>query len=233
MSDENKTPGVSRDANAFYDPVHGALPAWRKMIDRVENFLASHNMNFQIDEIALAFDSRHRRYAWLEGALQEEGVEAFNFAHDSVDTSPITSHYHVDYTFLRSPIEGVRLEIMQIQSGFSPLHAALMHEIYHNDPVVVHFSFKTKDEDHYEACVDRLSRIGGMLAQECESTYGKFSYWKFKDQDFSGVYIKPRVNRRDAQPITDGISAGEVHEAITHPSQRSHLRALDDEVNDL
>jgi hypothetical protein len=46
----------------------------------------------------------------------------------------------------------------------------------------------------------RLRERAWEVVQKCDSTYGKFSYWKPLDADDHedlGLYLKPRVNLRD------------------------------------
>lgn len=153
-------------------------------------------INVMIDEIALMFPTDEMASRYVSGALLEDsGLVHFNAAYDSVLTAPIQSSYRVRYDFLKNPAKDwIRLECMVIQSGVSPLHAALSPMIG-DRPVPVHASFKCYNEADYDRSVRQLEEAGFVLAQECRSTYGQFSYWW--SSEFN-IYIKPRVNLRDA-----------------------------------
>lgn len=165
-----------------------------------------------IDEVAIQVLSLAHENALLREAVRH-GWVMFNSAEDHVRTSPIPAEYTVGYNFLRHPDVNYRLEVMRLGNGLSPLHAGVMnlcqccgsHEV--GGIFIVHASFKCNDEADYDATCDALM-IGGLLpAQACQSTYGRFSYWRkgpqFEDWQWGdslaiNSFLKPRVNTRDA-----------------------------------
>jgi len=160
-----------------------------------------------IDEMALMFTSPAWALRWISSAVRIPGMTLFNSANDHVQTRPVPSRYDVHYWFLSSPFtEGVdepgeerwRIECMYPHPG-SPLHDAYRRMMRRNDVMTMHASFKGPDEEAYGVAVKTLRDNGYEAAQLCTSTYGRFSYWlPQEDEDGSGVYLKPRVNLRDA-----------------------------------
>lgn len=178
-----------------------ALKSWEKARDRYEDFLDDVGLGASsIDEIAcLAFDQEDFvNNIW--NAVKEEGVELFNVATDKVVTSPLGTEYVVDYAFLRMP-STMRVEMMEIRSGFSPVHQALMENHRSEFPgIMVHLSFKCESLEDYEYCCSMLRQSErASMVQSCESTYGRFSYWSIPEcaADTATLYLKPRVNLRD------------------------------------
>lgn len=152
-----------------------------------------------IDEIALLVDTQTHADELLR-CLPELGWERFNDAVDRVRTSPIPSVYRVKYVFFQHPEKSWRLEVMQMLEGYSPLHGAIVQPVGGALCVPVHASFKTADEEQYAYAVSTLAESGGyLMAQRCDSTYGRFSYWTALDRADRVPYLKPRVNLRDAQ----------------------------------
>jgi len=90
------------------------------------------------------------------------------------------------------------VECMSILAGCSPLHSPMIMAAQYvgSTPQVVHVSFKVNDVQEY---ADVVSVLDSQLhvAQMCESTYGKFSYWPVPLGD-RVMFLKPRVNTRDA-----------------------------------
>lgn len=158
----------------------------------------------QIDEIAFMFADRHLLDLFTREAVMVDGCLMFNAADDHVHTLPLGTCYDVEYRFFSVPlsflpsIEQVRIEAMRMVRGFSPLHQA---EAMANGWGAVHASFKCQNEEEYGAVTHRLRERAWEVAQKCDSTYGKFSYWKPLDGDELGdgpyLYLKPRVNLRD------------------------------------
>lgn len=233
MTNENKmNPDTDEKDNWPWtwhrDPVNAAAPSWMKKVEKANEFLALCGSGYEIDEIALQFESRHLLNSWLREAVKGEGVEIFNAASDHVHVEPFRTHYDVDYTFLRaSSMPGVRIEAMILESGVSPLHtaqASMDPDVCHGQmPVVVHMSFKVRDIVSYGLAMLEMQEMGGILGQACESDYGRFAYWKFPVQmngQFGGIWIKPRVNLREAaerdrdKDEARGIKPGEVFSVI-------------------
>lgn len=155
---------------------------------------------YSIDEVALLV-SDNSQLEHLDHLLcRDFGWEKFNSAHDSVRTAPIRSGYTVEYNFFRR--EGIpwRLEVMRLSSGLSPLHSAIPLPLARQVCTPVHASFKVPDEDNYAVARFELDGLGYVLAQQCDSTYGSFSYWTKIGLPVGRVpYLKPRVNLRDAE----------------------------------
>jgi len=158
-----------------------------------------------IDEMAIMFQNPYELRSWVDAAVRLPGVVLFNTAHDSVSTQPIPSRYNVHYWFLSSPWpEGYepgedlwRVEAMYAHKG-SPMHDALRDQFSPGESLTVHASFKCADEEAYGVATNTLQRNGYEAVQRCESTYGRFSYWRQGEQE-TGVFLKPRVNLRDTE----------------------------------
>ena len=151
-----------------------------------------------VDEVAIMFRDPDALRHWVEAAVRVPGVTLFNTAHDRVVTSPIPGQYDVHYWFLTVPEEygGWRIEAMYAHPG-SPLHDSLLRRMLDQEALVVHASFKCADEEEYGSANSVLARNGYALAQRCDSTYGRFSYWRLDEEEYT-VFLKPRVNLRDA-----------------------------------
>lgn len=157
---------------------------------------------YNIDEMALIFFEEEALHTFIGSAVKRNGYKLFNHADDKVFTSPIRSDYHVKYWFLETGL-GYRLELMYIDSGFSPLHypaQLAINEMGTVLPLTMHASFKVPDEEHYGVVVNALQRdLEAELVQKCISEYGRFSYFlpPERDKQLGQFYIKPRVNLRD------------------------------------
>lgn len=156
-----------------------------------------------IDEMAIMFLDPEALRRWVDAAVRVPGVVLFNTAHDSVATTPIPGRYNVHYWFLSvPPFYGQwRIEAMYAHSG-SPLHDSLKRTMNGDDILVVHASFKCADEEAYGVATNTLVRNGYEVAQKCESTYGRFSYWRPEEAQ-NGVLLKPRLNIRDQENHDD------------------------------
>lgn len=164
-----------------------------------------------IDEIAIQVPNRLALLNLIQQAVARDGVVLSNTATDHVNTLPLQGCYSVDYAFLTGfSIDGVhpyRIEIMHKTHGFSPLHDAILTAIADKASAwCVHASFKVHDENEYGAATHALRKGGYESVQRCDSTYGRFSYWQPYDLDTEAstlgedfLYLKPRVNLRDAQ----------------------------------
>lgn len=149
----------------------------------------------RVDEIAYLVRSEIDSVAFLN-YLRDLGWEWKNRARDTVFTFPIRSSYEIRYDFLENPLFDFRLEIMLVTNGFSPLHSALPAR--HWQPV--HASYKVDSEISYAITRIHLEGEGYFLAQQCDSTYGRFSYWTPVNSPMLSVpYLKPRVNLRDSR----------------------------------
>lgn len=165
--------------------------AWQTCNEDLRGLLGP---EYAVDEMAIYCTRTSRLYSFLETAVQFEGYELFNAACDTVHTEPIPSAYHIGYWFLRTP-HPYRIEMMKLQGGYSPLHSG-WEVVDDMDVVQVHASFKCSDETSYMIACGSLLRADYEMAQRCESSYGKFSY--FINPDKSPWYLKPRINLRDA-----------------------------------
>lgn len=154
--------------------------------------------NTVIDEMALMFHEYTSLFRFLTQAVQRPGVELFNHAQDMVDTSPIMARYTAQYWFLHSGMGAWRIEAL-LQDGASPLHRSLQVDAEVGGMIIVHASFKCADEMEYGTARHTLRGAGWEELQRCDSAYGRFSYWTNPDERYYGVYLKPRVNLRDAE----------------------------------
>lgn len=174
-------------------------------VERYDDVLAGLDFVQGIDEIAFMFPDIHHANCFVNEAVQVPGVSLFNSATDHVHTQPLRTCYDVAYMFLTVPDryvgrDNVRIEAMYLGDGLSPLHHAVLSEMYLNESrcAVVHASFKVTDEEDYAAANHRLRERGWEPVQRCESKYGRFGYWQPLDPDVPpGLYLKPRVNLRD------------------------------------
>lgn len=154
-----------------------------------------------IDELAILVPSLEMAMALIGDAVGREWVYT-NHSKDDVRTEPLNTEYRVRYHFLTSPSRYYRLEIMHLSNGFSPLHHSMDYmgsARYRSDAFpIVHASFKplASGEARYEDAQRKLAEARYVNAQECRSTYGRFSYWRRTD-DERLLYLKPRVNLRD------------------------------------
>lgn len=174
-----------------------------------------------VDEVALLLPWSDD-YQAATRALVAAGFTLSAVATDAVDVAPFGSCYDVEYSFFQAPFGQWRIELMRITDGVSPLHAPYIHlglrgrrEAGLSLPVV-HYSFKLPGEVEYSDAKGLL-KDHATLAQECESGYGRFSYWADR-RVLEMVYLKPRVNLRDEwlglppdvpQAVRNGFTGGE------------------------
>jgi hypothetical protein len=186
-------------------PIGTALNSWRHNISRANDFLqnVAGLDAVRVDELALMFVDQFEMMRYISDAVMEPEVEHYNGANDVVETLPLGTEYRVRYDFLRIRGEVFRVECMAITSGFSPLHAAVWNNAS-NLPVVVHLSFKARNLHRYNEMIAGIRKTGAIFAQECDSTYGRFSYWKVDLHDGPNLYLKPRVNLRDGDSVRSG-----------------------------
>lgn len=182
--------------------IKSAMPSWTSRIKKANQVLQEKfAADVFIDEISLLFRSDQEAKNFALAAVMEEGVVLFNAAADHVHTWPLDTKYDVNYLFLTLPenVDGhaVRLEVMSLESGFSPLHYGLLSTVG-STPVVVHLSFKVKNEEHYQQAVDMMCADDDFwMVQACRSAYGRFAYFRTPLMEGAEVFIKPRVNLRD------------------------------------
>lgn len=189
------------------------------VIDRWIGYYASYlPEGDKIDEAAILVPSLFHRTA-LALELGRNGWVTFNQARDLVFTSPFGTRYFVKYLFLKNPSRPYRLEIMLMdagegddQPGFSPLHAALWQpngEAHVSSGAtkfpIPHLSFKPtrlpageSAGRSYSRAVQYLKDGACIHVQTGQSTYGRFGYYLHQDAQRQ-IYIKPRVNTRDAR----------------------------------
>jgi hypothetical protein len=197
-------------------PIKTALPGWLPRIQKANEYLAklSRDMGrhpqFRIDEIALMFQHPQALWTFVEKAVAEPEVVMFNTSDDNVVTGPIESKYNVSYWFLNVRDQGFRVECMHINYGFSPVHMAEIYRMQNDRdmPVAFHLSFKCNDMKEYLEVMRQMEVDELDLVQSCTSDYGSFSYFNAREQGV-GLYLKPRVNVRDAiagdGPITMNV----------------------------
>lgn len=154
-----------------------------------------------VDEMAIFVPERNLMFTVLTQALKA-GWVAFNYAEDTVETSPIASAYSVEYLFMRKDGVRYRLEIMSKGDGFSPWHSYLEERCNATgEPcVLAHASFKVPSDAEYGAAVVALRSAGYDAVQHCTSSYGRFSYFLNTDTELLNIpVLKPRINTRDTQ----------------------------------
>lgn len=157
-----------------------------------------------IDEVAMMLpEGEPEATDWLSCMLARVGKEKityFNRSVSKVQVNSLPSQYSVTYHFFTTAIPGVRLELMRLGNGHSPLHA-----LYNlpgergRDACVVHASFKVIDVAEYRRVLAHLQSEDWVCGQDCTSDYGLFSYWRKPGDEESLLWLKPRVNLRDAQ----------------------------------
>lgn len=215
-------------------PIPKAIGTWKKKKSMFEAFMKECLLLpsvYPIDEIALVFDNHEddKLHAFIDDAVQSSGVKLFNVAYDHVETGPIESAYDVAYHFLEVVDLGMRVEVMKIERGVSPLHES--HLSPYNPtvfgdvttPAVVHLSFKIRD-DEWEEVVKAIEEKGGQLVQECWSTYGHFAYFRVKHLG-QNIYLKPRVNMRDQPPRREKVEEEADRGEFGMPTLGGALRA--------
>lgn len=177
----------------------GHEPHWDRIVNEANEFLKERiGVEERIDEVALMFGGQWASNEFINAAVMEAGVTHFNASTDSVVTSPIPSKYTVRYDFLQKIGSAYRVECMALLTGVSPLHSAF-NVAAEDGPVTIHLSFKTANENAYHQACQQILRFGKLpLAQSCKSTYGRFSYWPMPLNDGGSIFLKPRVNTRDA-----------------------------------
>lgn len=174
------------------------LAACERAVENGNTVLSAIGGDYSIDEIALLVGDNSQLETLDHILSRDLGWEKFNTAHDSVKTEPIRSGYTVEYHFFRHPMHSWRLEVMRLSSGVSPLHAAIPLPLARQICEPVHASFKCPDEETYTVARFELSQGGFWMAQQCLSTYGRFSYYTRLGLPVDRVpYLKPRVNLRD------------------------------------
>jgi hypothetical protein len=159
---------------------------------------------YRIDEVAIMLpEAPKEKEDWRNRMMDRvgrEGVTYFNRSRSTVIVNSLPSKYDVEYHFFTSNVPGVRIELMDLGSGHSPLHA-----LYNQggdsprgrDGCIVHASFKLSDEAVYRSALSSLAINGWVCGQDCSSDYGLFSYWRKPSDDESLLWLKPRVNLRD------------------------------------
>jgi hypothetical protein len=154
-----------------------------------------------IDEVALLLPEGKHGDEWYEcmlGRVGQRGVTYFNQDSDVVHCQPLPSRYEVRYDFFSTDV-GVRLELLRLRGGYSPLH-----DLYRRDgrasshsADVVHVSFSVADEAALKRTYAEMAEKGWMLGQDCSSRYGRFGYWTKPDEGGPLLWLKPRTNLRD------------------------------------
>lgn len=159
---------------------------------------------WEIDEMALYIHDQEYLNSWVRAAVAIDGYQMFNTATDTVRSTPIACSYDVEYSFVSTP-HPYRLEIMRLTGGYSALHSRYEWAdtaVGSRGTYPVHASFKCEDEEDLAVAVGTLRKDGWELAQRCDSSYGKFSYYT-NEYSLTGWFLKPRVNLRDAVKSDD------------------------------
>ncbi len=212
------------------------VESWRKHFTR---YLPLGNA---IDEVAIQTMNFDRVRDYLR---QDDDWKLFNTAEDVVYANPFGTRYTVSYRFYRHPALPYRLEVMVLgnqtgEVGFSPVHHALWNQTVRmrqdNDGLlpIPHFSYKPQfpkspvtgkemgPRRAYGQTVNHLRKEGFIPVQACQSTYGVFGYFIQNETDRQ-VYLKPRVNLRDAghDCLTGGCNDQGEHGTCTHCGEQS------------
>jgi hypothetical protein len=177
---------------------------------RGNEWLAKLGLSYSIDEVAVLLpEGGKERDDWMACMLNRVGpkeqVTYFNRTTSQVTVNSLPSRYEVEYHFFTSAIEGVRLELMDLRGGYSPLHALynLTEDGRGRDACIVHASFKVESEAAYRLVTSHMAAQGWSCGQDCSSDYGLFSYWRQPGDDTAMVWLKPRVNLRDGAAAPD------------------------------
>lgn len=165
--------------------------------------------NYFIDEMAIAFGDVDTMLRFVAVMNHAPGLTHFGGSIDTVQAAPLHSTYQVQYEWLTTPMQ-FRVEAMTVLHGYSPLHAHRAHYIGEsNSPLPnnfgwIHASFKVPDEEAYDQTRRDMIEGGWYIAQNCQSTYGRFTYMspggkvlEMFDEGTASLYVKPRVNTRD------------------------------------
>lgn len=171
-------------------------------------WLVDLGLSYFIDEVAIMLpEAPKEAQDWHERMLDRvgtEGITYFNRSRSTVTVHSLPSKYEVEYHFFTTAIEGVRIELMRLGNGHSPLHALYNSPVRSEDSrgrdaCVVHASFKVPngDEQEYRMVCSVLAGAGWTCGQDCSSEYGLFGYWRKPDDEGSLLWLKPRVNLRD------------------------------------
>lgn len=190
------------------------------MVERLDQALAPLRLGEKeglvghIDEVALMLHEDHD-YENVARALVRAGCQLNAVASDNVDVWPFGANYDVEYSFFQVPTQKLplRIELMRIMEGTSPLHAvyedfgAKFHSLGVPAVPVVHYSFKCWTPDAYQRITEGLKFTGAVMAQGCNSTYGRFSYWVYTGLTGRHMtYLKPRLNLRDSRQDPDATT---------------------------
>lgn len=204
----NEDPSESLDrAVAMFQLGENTRQQIGEMHDHVGKYgplLEGYGIHTHIDEVAILIPDAATMWAWISLAVRAKDIAHVNSAFDHVEAKgPIHGHYEAHYEFLEIADQPYRIEAMQVANGHSPLHAAHAHlaGLY---GAWVHVSFKCLTELDYREICTLLADTGEWLpAQICHSTYGRFTYFSpqpelMEKYDLPALYLKPRVNLRDA-----------------------------------
>lgn len=170
---------------------------------RGNEMLMKLGMDYAIDEVAVLLPaSPDRRTLWHSRMLDRVGKAGFTYFNhvkgDVVKCQPLPSQYTVTYDFFTTGVQGVRMEMLSLEGGHSPLHHAY-DLVSRDDAAIVHASFKVPDELTYRMALEHLATDGLVCGQSCESSYGRFSYWRDPNEAGALLWLKPRVNLRDGE----------------------------------
>lgn len=204
-------------------PWSAAAKSWEASIAAYQEWMENtHGCYLQIDEVSLLFFDAEHVFNFITQAVGEEGVWLSQTASDQVHVDPVRSRYNVHYWFLNHTDKPYRLELMlKDGNGLSPVHDQLRFDMMrqaHREaeesgddqfpdvhpikaPVVVHLSFKAPSQPDYQLVNNGFNENEDCeFVQFCRSSYGQFAYWRVNDlwDNVSAVYLKPRVNLRDA-----------------------------------
>lgn len=164
-------------------------------------------MAFEVDEVACLLPrDKHKAAEALNGALSMVGddkrVTYFNRADDKVSVLYLPSKYQVRYHFFTLG-DGLRLELMELKEGRSPLHdwyhlesGCFPSNIFAGRSFLVHASFKVPSRLQMQWAETCLEAAGYVCGQSCKSNYGEFSYWR-KEDTWPVRWVKVRINTRD------------------------------------
>jgi len=162
-----------------------------------------------IDEVALLLPEGKNGDEWFQcmlGRVGHRGISYFNRDTDVVQCQPLPSEYDVEYYFFSTDV-GVRLELLCLRGGYSPLHDLYRRsgQASSNNADVVHVSFKVANEAVLKGTYAELHEAGWLLGQDCTSRYGRFGYWRKPGEEGPMLWLKPRVNLRDAAKPLDEV----------------------------
>ena len=169
-----------------------------EMIDRAVAAMFTDNLHgiLAYDEVSLLFESEEKLIDF-QHACYRNGIDHFNSVYRDamVRLDKHGEEFVVRFEFFRLIHRPWRIEAMCVIGGDAPLHEESLARWGNGAPF--HLSYKLRDVEMYADDVRNIrSDRGLVMAAEYRNSYGMMSYWMKPGS--KGLYLKPRVNLRDA-----------------------------------